>query len=414
MVKRGKCGRYYDDDEFGIYLILYPPMKFSCSTSNLQQALNLVSRAIGTQQALPILGNILMEAEGKRCTVSATDLELSIITNFEAKIENEGSITIPAKAILNFAQYSNDPEVLLETSEGTQLKCTSKHGKTLIAGEAATEYPTISTVEKQTSFTLEAAPLLEALHMVTFASAKTSLRPVLSGVYVRTEKGKLVLVATDSYRLSEYKMPAEGGPADISCIIPTKILEELKVILGSKRGEKNAKEGKENKDGREDRKESVKVEVTLSRQQVEFQINHTRLLSRLIDGKFPDYEQIIPKEKKTTALFNTKELLITTRRMHYFAKEMNNNLTFHVGKDQTKIITPQTQAGRDEAMLSVERTGGDNKIALSSSYLLDFLGHLESETTEMRIVDGMHPAVFATPENPHFLHLIMPLRMHDE
>lgn len=390
-------------------------MKFSCKTSDLQQALSLVSRAIGTQQALPILGNILIEAEGKRCTVSATDLELSITTSFEARIENEGSITIPAKAILNFAQYSNDPEVLLETSEGTQLKCTSKHSKTFISGEAATEYPTISTVEKQTSFTLEAAPLLEALLMVTFASAKTSLRPVLSGVYVRTEKGKLVLVATDSYRLSEYKMPADGGHADISCIIPTKILEELKVILGSKYGEKeeeeNNDEGKKSKEGK---KNPMNVEITLSRQQVEFQIGHTHLLSRLIDGKFPDYEQIIPKEQRTTALFETKELLTTARRMHYFAREMNNNLTFHITKDQTRIITPQTQAGRDEATLSVERTGDDNKIALSSSYLLDYLGHLESATTEMRIVDSTHPAVFVTPKNPHLLHLIMPLRMLDE
>lgn len=382
-------------------------MKFSCSTSDLLQSLNLVSRAIGSQQALPILGNILMVAEGKRCTVSATDLELSIVTSFEAKIENEGSITIPAKAILNFAQYSTDPEVLLETSEGTQLKCTSKHGKTLIAGEAASEYPTITNVEKQTSFSLEAAPLLDALHMVTFASAKTSLRPVLSGVYTRTEKGKMVLVATDSYRLSEYKMPMEGGAAELSCIIPSKILEELKVILGAKRGDKK-------EDKKEERKVIGKVDVTLSRQQVEFQVGPTRLLSRLIDGKFPDYEQIIPKDIKTRAAFSTKELLTTTRRMHYFAKEMNNNLTFHIGKSDTKIATPQTQAGKDEALLGAERVGDENKIALSSSYLLDFLGHVNDPIVEMRLVDSMHPAVFATPDNPHSLHLIMPLRMHDE
>src|SRR3989338_11114175 len=117
-------------------------MKLLCKTIDLQQALHLVSRAISNQQALPILGNILLEAEGKRCTVSATDLELSIITSFGANIENEGAITIPAKAFLNFAQYNSDDEILLETSEGTQLKCTSKHTKTMIAGEAAQEYPT--------------------------------------------------------------------------------------------------------------------------------------------------------------------------------------------------------------------------------------------------------------------------------
>ncbi|OGJ55602.1 DNA polymerase III subunit beta [Candidatus Peribacteria bacterium RIFCSPHIGHO2_02_FULL_52_16] len=389
-------------------------MKFSCNTGDLLQALHLVSRAIGTQQALPILGNILMKVEGKRCTVSATDLELSIITSFEANIENEGSITIPAKAIVNFAQYNNDAEVLLETSEGTQLKCTSKHAKTLIAGEAASEYPTISTVEKQTSFTLEADPLLHALHMVTFASTKTTLRPVLSGVYFRTEKGKLILVATDSYRLSEYKMPLQGGASDLSCIIPTKILEELKIILGARKGEKKS-EGKEDKKEKDVIKESaLKVEATMSKQQIEFQIGSTRLLSRLIDGKFPDYEQIIPKDTKTKVLFSTHELLVATRRMHYFAKEMNNNLTFHIAKGEARVMTPQTQAGRDEASLVVEKSGDDNKIALSSSYLLDFLGHTGDSNVEMRIVDSVHPAVFVAPQTPHCLHLIMPLRMQEE
>lgn len=347
-----------------------------------------------------------MQAEGKRCTVSATDLELSIITSFEAKIENEGSITIPAKAILNFAQYNNDAEVLLETSEGTQLKCTSKHAKTLIAGEAASEYPIITNVEKQNAFTLEAAPLLQALHLVTFTSAKTTLRPVLSGVYVRTEKGKLILVATDSYRLSEYKMPLQGTGADISCIIPVKILDELKMILGAKKGDKKAPE-------EEEKPKVAKLDVTLSRQQIEFQVGQTRLLSRLIDGKFPDYEQIIPKDAATRVVFASVELTTAVRRMHYFAKEMNNNLTFHCGKEQTKIQTPQTQVGRDEAVLGAQNSGPDNKIALSSSYLLDFLAHAESDPIVMEIVDHMHPAVFKTVDEGKFLHLIMPLRMQE-
>ncbi len=388
-------------------------MKFSCSTSDLLQALHLVSRAIGGQQALPILGNILMEAEGKRCTVSATDLELSIVTSFDAKIENEGTLTIPAKAILNFAQYNTDPEVLLETSEGTQLKCTSRHAKTMIAGEASSEYPTITRVDRQTSFTLEADPLLRALHLVTFASARTTLRPVLSGVYVRREKGHLVLVATDSYRLSECRIAAPGGEEDLACIIPTKILEELKVILSSRKGD--AKKEKDKKDGEEtqSKKEAAGVEVTLSKQQIEMQVGSTRLVSRLIDGKFPNYEQIIPKDASTKVLFSVRELTTAAKRMHYFAKEMNNNLTFHCAGSETKVVTPQTQAGRDEATIQTEITGGENKIALSSSYLLDFLGHLDSETLLMQISDPMHPAIFTVPEEKQYLHLIMPLRMQE-
>src|SRR3989338_11011263 len=118
-------------------------MKFSCRTAELLQTLQLASRAISGQQALPILNNVLIEIEGKHCTISATDLELSIVTSFEADIENEGAITVPAKTFLHFAQYNSNEEILIETSEGTQLQCTSKQTKTVIAGESAQEYPTI-------------------------------------------------------------------------------------------------------------------------------------------------------------------------------------------------------------------------------------------------------------------------------
>jgi DNA polymerase-3 subunit beta len=358
----------------------------------------------------------LIEAQGRRCTVSATDLELSIITSFEAKIENEGSVTVPAKAILNFAQYNSDPEVLLETSEGTILKCTSKHAKTSIAGEAATEYPTIAAVEKHTSFTLPTSPLLHALHLVTFASTRTSLRPVLSGVYLRSDKNTIILVATDSYRLSEYKIPASTGNADISCIIPAKILEELKVMLSGKKG-KESREGDDGKEEKKSKKEAAAgadVQVILSKQQIELQCGQTRLLSRLIDGKFPNYEQILPKESATTIHFSVGELVTAVKRSHYFAKEMNNNLTFHVGKGQTRVVTPQTQAGRDEAFLSAEISGKENKIALSSSYLLDFLGHLDEDAVQMQMTDSAHPALFTLASEPNYLHLIMPLRMQEE
>lgn len=387
-------------------------MKFSCSISELLQSLQLVSRAIGSQTALPILGNILIEAQGRRCTVSATDLEVSIITSFDAKIENEGSVTVPAKAILNFAQYNNDPEVLLETSEGTVLKCTSQHARASVAGEAASEYPTIAAVEKQTAFALPLTPLLHALHLVTFASTRTSLRPVLSGVYLRSEKNTVILVATDSYRLSEYKIPTSIGGADISCIIPTKILEELKVMLGGKKTDKREKEELEGK--KKEAPADEQVQAILSKQQIELQYGPTRLLSRLIDGKFPDYQQILPKETTSTVNFSVQELSPAVKRMHYFAKEMNNNLTFHCTKGQTRVVTPQTQAGKDEAFLSTEMTGKDNKIALSSSYLLDFLGHLDDDSIVMQMTDSTHPALFTIPKEKNYLHLIMPLRMQEE
>ncbi len=387
-------------------------MKFSCKTNDLLSALQLVSRAISGQQALPILQNVLVEAEGRRCTVTATDLELSIVTSFPATIENEGSITVPAKAILNFAQYNTDPEVLIESAEGTQLKCTSRRGKTMIAGEAANDYPKIASIEKKTVLTLEAAPLLEALNLVTFTCAKTTLRPVLAGVYVYTQNDMLVLAATDSYRLSEYRIPV-SGVSDVTCIIPMKVLEEVKMALGSSKRSKDDDDGEEGAKEKKEKKAPT-IDVTLSAQQVEIQIGHTRLLSRLIEGKFPPYQQIIPQSSPTKVTVSAGELLTTIKRMHYFAKEVNNTLTFTAANGEIGIRTPVTQLGRDEASVQAEMSGDEAKIALSSTYLLDFLSHLSGDNLAMEIADSMHPALFRLPGNEAFLHLIMPLRMQEE
>lgn len=386
-------------------------MKFSCTTAELLQALQLASRAISGQQALPILQNVLLHAEGKRCTLSATDLELSIVTHIDASIENEGAITVPAKALLNFAQYTQDSEVVLETVEGTQLRCTSKRSKTLLAGESSTEYPTISSVERKKAFTLDGDALLTALHLVTFACARTTLRPVLSGVSVRSEKGHLILVATDSYRLSEYRIPVEGIDSDVQCIIPVKVLEELRSVLSSRR---MARKTEKPDDDEKREQKALQVSVTLSAQQVEFSVGSTHLISRLIDGKFPDYKQIIPQQPALESSVETRELSATIKRMHYFAKEVNNSLSFHFSPQDVRITTPATQLGRDEATLPAEVKGTDAKIALSSSYLLDFLGHIDDGTVTLKITDSMHPALFALPHHPLFLHLIMPLRMQEE
>jgi DNA polymerase III subunit beta len=385
-------------------------MKFSCGTKDILQTIGIVGRAITGQQALPILNNILIQVEGKRCVLSATNLEFSIISHLDAEVENEGAITIPAKAIQNFAQYSTDDEVVFETSEDSQLKCFSKKSKTIIAGESTSEYPKISPIKKENQITVKSSDLLDAIHNVAFASAKTTTRPVLSGVYMKVVKGDLYMVATDSYRLSEYRMPVETN-GEVECIVPSRVLVEMMSVLGGKKtGDSKKKE--EEKSEKEEEKNTV--QMSLSPQQIEVVIGRTTLLSRLIDGTFPKYQQIIPEKHTTSALLPLGELLTTTKRMHYFAKESNNNLTFAFNSKDISIQTQTTQVGKDEAQIPVDVKGEKNKIALSSSYLLDFLSHLSGDEIHMEITDKMHPAVFRVPDVPNFLHLIMPLRMSEE
>lgn len=383
-------------------------MKVLCKTSSLLEALQLANRAIGNQQALPILHNVLIHVEGRRCTISATDLELSIITYFEAAVENEGVITIPTKTILNFVQYNSDEEILLETIEGTQLRCTSLHSKATIAGEGAGEYPKILPGERQTSIDVLESELLHGLHLTTFAAAKSPLRPVLSGVYWRTEKNITTLVTTDSYRLSEYKISIDGE-SEGSHIIPVKVLDELKGIIGGRWEEKGEKEHEQSSE--EKRKNYHNTSVYFGAQQVEFYMKNTHIFSRLIEGRFPSYEQIIPQEWNTKVQIPTKDFATTVRRMHFFAKEMNNNLTLSFSSKGVRITSPNTQIGKEESFLTAEVEGGENTIALSSSYLLDFLGHVDSENVEMCITDSVHPAIFHIPHEKNFLHLIMPLRL---
>src|SRR3989344_2151645 len=388
-------------------------MKFSCKTKDVLQTVSIVGRAISGQQAMPILNNILFQIEGKRCILSATNLEFSIISHLDAEVENEGAITVPAKAIQNFTQYSTDEDIIFESSEGSQLRCQSKKSKTIIAGESATDYPTITPIQKEVQITVSSEELLQAIHHVGFASARTTTRPVLSGVYIKASKKTLILVATDSYRLSEYKIPVLDMQGEVECIIPAKVLIEIMSILGSAAREKEERGGDEKKK-KDEKKEGNPITITLSSQQIEIVIGRTTILSRLIDGTCPNYQQILPSGHKTKVSLPLEELLTIVRRMHYFAKESNNNLTISVSNKDVLLQTQMTQIGQDESRITAGIQGEKNKIALSSSYLLDFLSHISADEVEMQLMDKMHPALFRVPNLPNFLHLIMPLRLSDE
>lgn len=336
--------------------------------------------------------------------MSATNLELSIVTSFETSIESEGSITVPAKAILNFLQYNHDPEVLLEAVEGTQIQLHSRRAKASISGEASANFPSIPTIESHESIDLPAQQFLQALQLVTFACAKTTSRPVLAGVsFERSAEGVVTLVGTDSYRLSEYVIQGSTPSTPLSCIIPSRFLEELKAILSFER---------DSGDG--STKAPSTIRMLLTPQQIEVTLDHTRLISRLIEGKFPDYRQILPKESTCTITASARELLDAIKRMHYFAKEQSNNILFRFADGSIHLSTRQTQIGRDESVIPAAMEGSGAKIALSSAYIIDFLSRTPEDIVVLKIQDHLHPILFHIPGSAHFLHLVMPLRMIEE
>jgi DNA polymerase-3 subunit beta len=227
---------------------------------------------------------------------------------------------------------------------------------------------------------------------------------------MKLDQKKLFLVGTDSYRLSEYTMSVDTpSSTQISCIIPARFLEELKGVIALSRGKTDALE----ESGTQEKKEDL-IDIHLGSQQIEVTLGSTRLISRLIEGKFPDYTQVLPKERHTLVSVSVKDLLSAVKRMHYFAKEQSNNITFSFTKDGVHLMTRQTQLGQDESSIVAAVDGKDTKIAISSTYLIDFLSRIENDTIIIELSDKMHPAVFKIPGADSYLHLIMPLRMIEE
>lgn len=368
-------------------------MKLVCEQKKLLKGLVIASKAISANNTLQILNNILIKAEGQKLYFSATNLEIAVEYYIDAEIKNEGVLTIPSKIITNYVNFLKDEKIELNAKE-SNLLINSSNANTEINGLPASEYPSIPKTELNSSFFLDATEFKEAIKKVVFAASISTTRPVLSGIYFNVLDDQLVLVATDSYRLSEKKLKLKNSvKEEIKSIVPAKTVYELLRLI-------------------ELEEEVQEIEVINSANQILFKIGNILLTSRLIEGIYPDYNQIIPKETKTNIIVNSDDFILTLKRINLFAKENNNNITLETDKKgKLKIHTSMTQVGKEESMVDAEITGEENKIALNSQYLLDILNNLNEKDIILEINEKINPIIIKTKEEKDFLHIIMPLKI---
>lgn len=368
-------------------------MKFVISQPALLESLKIVSRAVSGQNTLPVLGNILIKAEGKKVHFIATNLEISILTTAEATIKNEGSITIPAKILTSYCSLlEKDEDIEISATSGTTLEIKSQKSKTKMKGIGADEFPAVTKVSGGTEIQIPSSAFREAIHRVAFSAQENSSRPILSGVYFVANKKNLCFVATDSYRLSEEIIALkEGGDAMATCVVPVRAMLEADRLASG----------------------GDTVALRIVENQVMFSIGKTHLISRLIEGQFPDYKQIIPKNIATTLEIDRAALDLAVRRVAIFAKENNQHMKLDIQADGTLIVsTDATEIGEEKATLPAQLQGIPNVIALNSEYVLDILGALSDEKIIKIELEGkMNPAVFKPVKGKTFTHLIMPLKM---
>lgn len=368
-------------------------MKLVCEQKDLLKGLVIASKAISANNTLPILNNILIKAEGQKLYFSATNLEIAVEYYINAEVKNEGTITIPSKIITNYVNFLKDEKIEL-TSKESNLLIHSSSSDTEINGLPASDYPSIPKTEITSQIKVKSTDLKQAIKKVVFAASVSTTRPVLSGVYLNIIDNELKLVATDSYRLSEKKLKLENkAEQEIKSIIPSKTVHELLRLIEL---EENLEE----------------VEIINSSNQILFKIGNILLTSRLIEGVYPDYEQIIPKQTRTTIKLSSDEFVLTLKRINLFAKENNNNITLDVNKEgDLKISTSVTQIGKEESIIKTIVEGEDNKIALNSQYLLDILSNLSDKEIILKINEKINPIIVQTEKEEGFVHIVMPLKL---
>ena len=368
-------------------------MKLVCTQADLERALTIVSKAITPNTTLPVLNNILLKAEDKKLHFSATNLEVAIQYFIPADVKSEGSITIPAKLISSYIALLKDEKIEISLVDGDTVLFSSPSSQTKMKGINAHEFPVIPRVEKENSLKVPTKLLEEAITQTVFAASTNTSRPVLSGVLFDAKKDVLKVVATDSYRLAEKTIQLKEKIAhDVECIVPARTVMELGKILSRAEGEE--------------------VELNISKNQILFIAGDVRLMSRLIEGKFPPYEKIVPKETKTKLQVLDESLANVVRRVSLFARENNNSIKLSATNDgKLTVSTDETRVGEEKAELDVKIEGENNKIALNAQYLLDVLNFIQSENVILEIDDKLSPAVIRPVKEKDYVYIIMPLKI---
>lgn len=368
-------------------------MKITCAQADLERAVNIVSKAITPNTTLPVLNNILLKAEASKLHLSATNLEVAIQFFIPAEVKSEGSITIPAKLLSSYVNLLEDEKIDMELVSGDSVQIKSPSSQTKIKGINASEFPVIPKVEKENTFKVPRKDLETAISQTAFAASTNTSRPVLSGVLFDVNKDELKVVATDSYRLAEKTITLkEKTSLDMECIVPARTIVELGKILS--------------------RAEDEEVELSVSKNQVLFVLGDVQLMSRLIEGKFPPYEKVIPKETKTKLEVLDEALANVVRRVSLFARENNNSIKISATNDgKLTVATDETRVGEEKAELDVKIQGDNNKISLNAQYLLDVLNYIQSDDILVEIDDKLSPAVVRPLKEKDYVYIIMPLKV---
>jgi DNA polymerase-3 subunit beta len=375
-------------------------MKVSVPQENLAQGLNIVSRAVSSRSTYPILANVLISAEDGRLKLSATDREMGITCWINAKIGDEGATTVPARTFIDLVSTFPGETIELDLAVRTQtLHIKAGRAKAEIKGIDAQEFPPMPEPDKASGIELPAGDLKEMIQQVVFATSKDDARPVLTGVLLTVEGKTITMVAADGFRLSIRKAQLGAKPEqNMRAIIPARALSEVARIAA-------------------DDKEPVTMMLPAGRGQVIFSMKNAELRCQLVEGAFPEIQQIVPSGFKTRTVVATDAFLKAARQAEIFARESSHITRLEIKPGEGKapgtvdISATSEETGSNDSKIDATVEGNSILIAFNVRYLREALEVMKTANVALETTAAAAPGVIRPMGNEDFLHVIMPMHL---
>jgi DNA polymerase III subunit beta len=368
-------------------------MKLSISKEQMIQGLQAVQNIVSTRTTLPVLSNVLLRAEENRLNLTATDLDVTISTSVEAGVERTGGVTLPAKKLLGIVKELPTPQIDLEVDDKNTCRIVSGSSFYKINGLAAEEFPAFPKFTENRKLSLPQDKLKSLLRKTSFAISTDESRFVLNGIFMSLKDHKVTLVATDGRRLALAEEEVDVPPSSQGeCIVPSKAINELNRLIGTQN----------------------EVEIKFTDNQAGFTLTNekglaTVIISKLIDGNYPNYRQVIPGEARERITLVREELLQALRRAEIMTSEKSNSVKLAFTKNKLEISANTPEVGEARESIAVNYKGADMAIAFNPIYMMDPLRNLDNDEVYLELIDELSPGVIKI--NGPFLYVIMPMRM---
>jgi DNA polymerase-3 subunit beta len=373
-------------------------MKLSCLQENLNRGLAIVGRAVATRTTLPITQNVLLVTDQSRLKLTATNLEIAVSTWIGSQVEEEGSITIPARLLTEFVSSLPGDKIDIEQTDkplGLQIRCARFDAN--IHGIDADEFPPIPSVDNGVSANIDPTALKNAISQVVFAAATDDSRPVLTGIKVEIEGSNFTLAAADGFRLAVHKGNLqENISEDLNFIVPAKTLAEIGRLIG-------------------DQDEAIEVIISAAKSQVLFKLRNIEVVSQLVQGTFPNYSQLIPQTYGTRAIVGLQEFLRASKAASIFARDGSGIIKLHMspgqdgGRGTIQVSSKAEEVGDHFGEIDANVEGEASSIAFNSKYLMDVLSVVGVGEIALETTTASSPGVIKLADSDSYIHVVMPM-----